>query len=119
VIKPWDKDWKELQMNFSYTFKNRPYEYHNGGLWPLITGFYIADLATRGRADAAQPFREAVHRANQLPMDGEQWSFPEYVHGKELTAGGTRWQGWSAAATIIAERCLGGEAVLRIREDGP
>jgi hypothetical protein len=32
VITPVDKDWKDLNITFSYTFKNRPYEYHNGGL---------------------------------------------------------------------------------------
>ncbi|MEX2365002.1 MAG: glycoside hydrolase 100 family protein, partial [Pseudohongiellaceae bacterium] len=36
VIHPPDRDWRDLQMTFSYTFKNKPYEYHNGGLWPML-----------------------------------------------------------------------------------
>jgi glycogen debranching enzyme len=114
VIKPVDDDWRELQMTFSYSFKNAPYEYHNGGLWPMITGFHVADLAARGKRDLARRHLDAIHEANALSMDGEPWSFPEYVHGKEHRAGGVRNQGWSAAATIIGTAALEGRPVLRL-----
>lgn len=106
VIKPVDEDWKDLKMTFSYHFKNRPYEYHNGGLWPLITGFYVAALASRGEHRRAERFAEGVHRANASAQEGEEWSFPEYLHGRDYTPGGTTHQGWSAAAAIIAEKTL-------------
>lgn len=114
VIVPRDKDWAELQMSFSYSFKNRPYEFQNGGLWPFITGFYVADLAARGEAGRAERFLDAVHRANALPMQGEPWAFPEYVHGQALKAEGTRHQGWSAAGAVIAHHALQGEQLFRI-----
>ena len=38
-IKPEDPDWHPR-----YTFFNMPGEYHNGGIWPFICGFYIAAL---------------------------------------------------------------------------
>lgn len=114
VIKPVDEDWEDLQVMFSYTFKNRPYEYHNGGLWPMVTGFYVADLAQRGLEEEARRFLSAVHRANALEMDGEAWSFPEYVHGQKLTPGGTRQQGWSAAGAVIGRHALSGDRVLSI-----
>ncbi|MFB6261288.1 MAG: glycoside hydrolase 100 family protein [Thiohalorhabdaceae bacterium] len=118
VITPQDRDWQELQMTFSYSFKNQPYEYHNGGLWPMLTGFRVAELAWRGDRDGAQRGLEAIHRANALPMDGEDWSFPEFVHGRELAAGGTRHQGWSAAAAVIGHHALEGMPVLRETRDG-
>ena len=34
------------------------------------------------------------------------WSFPEYLHGQKYTPGGTQYQGWSAAAAIIAHNSL-------------
>ncbi len=117
VIEPIDKDWEELQMSFSYTFKNRPYEFHNGGLWPMVTGFYIADLAARGRREAAQHFLAGIHRANALEMDGKPWSFPEYVHGRKFTAGGTHYQGWSAAAAVIGHHALQGVPLLQDDDD--
>lgn len=114
VIQPVDDDWQDLQMTFSYTFKNRPYEFHNGGLWPMVTGFYVADLARRGQHDRARRHLEAVHRANAMPADDTPWSFPEFVHGLQFTPGGTRHQGWSAAAAIIGHHALQGKAVFRI-----
>ena len=112
VIKPVDEDWEELRVMFSYSFKNQPYEFHNGGLWPMLTGFYAADLAQRGETDKARRYLAAVHRANALEMDGEPWSFPEFVHGRELTPGGTRRQGWSAAGAVIAQHALKGERIF-------
>ncbi|MCG6973156.1 MAG: hypothetical protein LJE66_08430 [Desulfobacterales bacterium] len=114
VITPVDKDWEELHIIFSYHFKNRPYEYHNGGLWPMITGFYVADLSRRGLMDAAREYLIGIHRANRMDMEGEAWGFPEYVHGKEHTPGGTRHQGWSAAAAVIGHNVLKGKEMFRI-----
>lgn len=116
VITPKDEDWDELHVTFSYTFKNKPYEYHNGGLWPMISGFYAADLARRGREEEAAAYLDAVNRANRMPMDGEGWGFPEFVHGKEHAPGGTRLQCWSAAGAVIAHHALEGKEVFRIDE---
>ncbi len=40
-IKPEDPDWHER-----YSLYNNPGEYHNGGIWPFICGFYVAALVT-------------------------------------------------------------------------
>jgi glycogen debranching enzyme len=116
VITPVDKDWKDLNITFSYTFKNRPYEYHNGGLWPMITGFYVADLARRNKQDAARRFLGAVHDANASEMNSENWSFPEYINGKNFIPEGTRNQCWSAAGAIIGHQALNGKKVFRIND---
>lgn len=118
VIRPVDEDWQDLQMTFSYTFKNRPFEYHNGGLWPMLTGFYVADLASRGHEARAKRFLEAVHRANALVLDDVEWSFPEYVNGKTFEAGGTPHQAWSAAAAVIGQHCLEGARLFKLRDHG-
>lgn len=114
VIEPVHEDWEELQVMFSYTFKNKPYEFHNGGLWPMLTGFYVADLARRGRTSEAKRFLDGIDRANALIMDDEPWSFPEFVHGLDLTPGGTRRQGWSAAASIMGHLALRGRTLFGI-----
>lgn len=114
MIEPLDEDWQHLQVTFSHTFKNNPYEYHNGGLWPMLTGFYVADLASRGKREDAARFRDGIHWANSLAADGEPWSFPEYVHGLHYTAGGTVPQGWSAAAAVMARHALEGKPVFRV-----
>ncbi len=117
VIKPVDKDWEELQMTFSYRFKNHPHEFHNGGLWPMVTGFYVADLVRRGRSELARDYLEGIHRANAMPMDGKPWGFPEFVHGADFTAGGNRHQCWSASAALMGHHALKGRKVFTIHED--
>ena len=117
VIKPVDKDWEELQITFTYSFKNYPYEYHNGGLWPMITGFYVADLARRGQTRTAGEYLDGINCANAMSMNGEPWGFPEYVNGKDFSAEGNRFQGWSASAAIMGHYALQGRKVFNIHED--
>lgn len=112
VITPRDEDWEDLQMNFSYTFKNEPYEFQNHGRWPLLTGFYVADLARRGAHDRARTYLEGLYRANALEHEGRAWSFPEFIHGQEHTPGGTSPLAWSAAAAVLGHRALGGEEIV-------
>jgi hypothetical protein len=114
VIDPVDKDWEELQITFSYTFKNRPYEYHNGGLWSMITGLYVADLARRQQLQRAEKFLQAINTANAMSMNDVPWSFAEYIHGKQHTPGGNQFQGWSAAATLIGTESINGKTLFRI-----
>jgi hypothetical protein len=120
VIQPVDEaDWKTLHRTFSYKFKNRPFEFHNGGLWTILTAFHAADLVRRGREEQARKYVGGIHRANALAFnDGEPWGFAEYVHGKKLTPGGTRHQAWSAAASLIGESVLGGEKPFKVGCDG-
>ena len=117
VIKPMDKDWDELKITFSYTFKNQPYEYHNGGLWPLISGFYIADMVQNGELEKAGRYLADLHRANRMDMNDQPWSFPEFIHGKNFTPGGNRHQGWSASAALMGHYALQGKKVFNIDED--
>ncbi len=114
VITPRDREWEELQLTFSFSFKNRPYEYHNGGLWPMVTGFYVADLVRRGREEPAGAYLDGINWANALPEEeGEAWGFPEFVHGRDYTPGGQRFLGWSAAGAVIGYHALAGIPVFR------
>lgn len=112
VIRPKDEEWEDLQMTFSHTFKNEPDEYHNGGLWPFVTGFYVASLARRGQMELASRYCDGIDRANREEMDGGGWAFPEFLHGKKGTPGGTHPMGWSAAASIIAHESLAGKSLF-------
>ena len=114
VIEPKDSDWEDLQMVFSHTFKNRPFEFHNSGLWPMLTGFYIADLAQRNKQDVAHKYLSAIDQGNAMTYNDAEWSFPEYFHGRLFTPGGTKHQGWSAAASIIGHHTLEGGSLFRI-----
>ena len=101
-------------MNFSYSHKNRPFEYHNGGLWPVISGFYVAALAKGGQKKRAEKFLDALNFAN-FKGQTEEWEFREFHHGKTKTPLGTKHQGWSAAGAVIAHFCTQGKPLFRIR----
>ncbi len=119
VITPVDTAWEDLQMTFQYDFRNHPYEYQNGGLWPMIGGFHSAERVGRD-GEAAKRLLTAVHRANALPHgeDHPEWSFPEFVHGEKHIAGGSADQGWSAAGAVIGEHALAGTRPFRIVDAG-
>jgi len=106
VIDPSNDEWDDLQMSFSFIFKNKPYQYHNGGLWQMITGFYVLDLARRGKRQRAEQYLEGINAANFRGKDGEEWGFYEFLHGKTFEPMGTRHQGWSAAAGVIGYHAL-------------
>lgn len=112
VITPRDEYWDELKMSFSHTFKNEPYAYHNGGLWPLVTAFYAASLMKRGKTTLARRYRDGIHAANRRERDGRPWAFSEYLNGRSHEPGGAHSMGWSAAAGVIADAYVEGERLF-------
>ncbi len=51
VIHPGNKDWREYYRNNNL---NLPEQYHNGGIWPFVGGFYVAALVKAGCMDEAR-----------------------------------------------------------------
>ena len=78
--------------------QNFAWQYHNGGIWPFVGGFWVAALARAGDRAAAQRDLARLARANAL--DG--WAFSEWLHGRTCAARGMRLQSWNAAAFLIA-----------------
>ncbi len=115
VIEQDDKDWKQLKVAFSYDFKNRPYEFHNGGLWPMLTGFYAADLAFRGQHDSARRYLDAIAAANSMEMGERSWGFAEFINGKDFSPGGNVGQCWSASAYLMAYSGLQNKPIFSIK----
>ncbi len=103
VIRRWSKDWDELKSEHLFEFKNKPYSYHNGGLWPMINGFYILALRKMGEKDLAEHYSRKITQANYLnPKKGGEWGFYEYLDGKKKTPKGTPHMAWNAAAQVFA-----------------
>lgn len=95
--------WKNLLTNYSFTFKNKPYLRHNGGIWPFLNGLYAAALRKTGRQDLAERYAEMVAEANRLHKEkNKEWGFYEYLHGKKHTPQGHPYMAWNAAGQIIA-----------------
>ncbi|OGK84768.1 MAG: glycoside hydrolase [Candidatus Rokubacteria bacterium GWC2_70_16] len=78
--------------------QNLEWQYHNGGIWPFVGGFWVAALAQAGERDRANAELAKLAHANAL--DG--WSFNEWLHGRTLAPRGMRGQSWNAAAFLMA-----------------
>jgi len=93
VIYEKDKDWDKLNNNYLFRLKNKPNEYHNGGLWGVAHGFY---LASKNSLDE----KEVFDFANILKRDN--YKFPEFYHGITLEGMGTEKLGFTAAGYLLA-----------------
>ncbi|MGH8290461.1 MAG: glycoside hydrolase 100 family protein [Steroidobacteraceae bacterium] len=82
--------------------QNEVWQYHNGGIWPMVGGSWIAALAAAGRLPQARLELEKLARACAL----RNWGFTEWLHGTNARPRGMPGQSWNAAAFLIAERAV-------------
>ena len=76
------------------------YDYHNGGVWPFVGGFYVCTLNALGKNSPEE--LEALARANEVFAHGETVGFNEWLDGKKGEARGQYGQSWSAGMYIAA-----------------
>jgi glycogen debranching enzyme len=82
--------------------QNAAWQYHNGGVWPMVGGFFVAALARCGRKRLAHA--ELVKLARACALD--EWAFAEWLHGRSSAPRGMPGQSWNAAAFLLAEHAL-------------
>ena len=82
--------------------QNFAWQYHNGGIWPFVGGFWVAALAATGLHEAAQRELVKVARANEVGT----WAFNEWLHGQTLAPSGMDGQSWNAAAFLFGHRVV-------------
>ena len=101
-IQPGAPDWRPRYERY-----NMPGEYHNGGVWPFICGFYIAAAVAAGMHAAAAKKLEAltklVRPARERPVD---FGFNEWFRAQDGSVQGQDWQTWSAAMYLYAAACV-------------
>jgi hypothetical protein len=101
-VKPVDPDWRER-----YSTYNQPGDYHNGGIWPFVSGFHIAALVAAGRRRLAEKkliaLTKLIKKANNHDVS---FGFNEWYKAQTGMPGGQDWQTWSAALYLYAARCV-------------
>jgi hypothetical protein len=101
-IRRTDPDWLERYEEF-----NRPGDYHNGGVWPFICGFYVAAVVAAGLPRLAErrlaALTELVHLSRDPDLD---WGFNEWINAHAGDARGNDYQTWSAAMYLYAAACV-------------
>ena len=104
VVRPIERtsaDWRPYMARHG---QNLAWQYHNGGVWPMIGGFWIAALARVGHHDAAGDALVSLARACALG----DWSYAEWLHGRTFEPRGMAGQSWNAAAYLLAEHIVRG-----------
>jgi hypothetical protein len=101
-INPEDPDWLPR-----YSLYNNPGEYHNGGIWPFICGFYIAALVAANRHTLAMEKLIALTRSVKISNSGKAgFGFNEWIKAQDGKPMGQEWQTWSAALYLYAAKCV-------------
>lgn len=100
-VEPNTPDWRDY-----YGTLNLPDQYHNGGIWPFIGGFYVAALVKAGRQADAEA---ALVRLAELNRSS---NFCEWCHGQTVEPLGVFEQAWSAGMYLYAAECVAAKRVL-------
>ena len=101
-INPEDPDWHPRYAEF-----NNPGEYHNGGIWPFICGFYVAALVAAKRYTLAKEKLVALTHCIKLSVSGNvEFGFNEWIKAQDGKPMGQDWQTWSAALYLYAAKCV-------------
>ncbi len=86
---------------FAKAHLNMPNQYHNGGIWPFVGGFYVAALMKCGRKSEAEHHLERLAQACKLGK-AHEWEFNEWLHKLSGKPMGAPRQLWSAAMYCFA-----------------
>ncbi len=97
-IYPGEQDFKEYMTKGR---QNYPWQYHNGGIWPFIGGFWVMWLA---QSDKELAQKELIRLAEANKLFG--WEFNEYLHGQHGTPMGVANQSWNMAMYLAAHTAV-------------
>ena len=82
--------------------QNSVNQYHNGGIWPFVGGYFVMALAHLGMREQAWAALARLAVVNQL----DDWRFTEWFHGRTCKPMGMAGQSWNAATFLLALRAL-------------
>ena len=101
-IKPEDPDWMPRYSKF-----NKPGDYHNGGIWPFICGFYVASLVAAKKYQLAEKKLIELTKLVKISVDNNiHFGFNEWYKAQDGRPMGQDWQTWSAALYLYAAKCV-------------
>lgn len=94
-IKEDSKLWRKYMDCHS---QNYPYQYHNGGVWPFASCFWVMALVKTGKKKEALAELEKIAEA----LSHNDWAFQEWFHAQTGRAHGMHGQSWNAGAFLLA-----------------
>jgi hypothetical protein len=101
-VKTDDPEWNERYAEY-----NNPGDYHNGGIWPFVSGIYIAALVAAKRYALAQEKLETLTQfIKKSRIEPVEFGFNEWIKAQDGKPMGQDWQTWSAALYLYAAKCV-------------
>jgi glycogen debranching enzyme len=79
--------------------QNLPWQYHNGGIWPFVGGFWVMALTAAGQRQEALQELEGLAQAAEV----NDWQFNEWFNGATGKPEGMPHQTWNAAMFLLAK----------------
>ena len=112
VIEEGHPDWPALRAYHLHGFRNRPHEYHNGGVWPIWLGWLALALAHTGRTGDLARLRALVEARLAAQAD---FAFEEYWHGLTGAPGGTPSMAYTATGLLFLRMADDASALALLR----
>jgi hypothetical protein len=101
-VRRGDPDWTPR-----YALYNNPGEYHNGGIWPFVCGFYVAALVAAKKYKLAEEKLVALSKIiKKSTRENLDFGFNEWLKAQDGKPMGQDWQTWSAALYLYAAHCV-------------
>lgn len=94
--------WDLLKDNCKYEFRNFPYEFHNGGSWSMVNGFFALGLLNHSEHEKSSIILENINKANAI----NEYSFYENFNTDTMAPNGVSNCAWSAAAAVLLHQAI-------------
>jgi len=97
VIQKQDAAWALLENQYNYSFKNEPYQFHNGGSWPVMSGILAMGL----QKQSAELARQIAQSYEQFLEQTDTFHFSEYISTNDFKPGGKQQMCFSASGYLF------------------
>jgi hypothetical protein len=97
VLTQGDWGYQLLENNFNYQFKNKPFHFHNGGSWPIFSGWLCMGLSMNNNQTMARKILNGFENNFLSSKD----PFQEYINPATLQQGGTSELCYSASGYLL------------------
>lgn len=98
VITPDMPAWQLLRNQYNYNFKNTPYQFHNGGSWPVMSGVLSMGLRFCASANLADQMKASYE---SFLAQTDHFDFSEYISVNDQQPGGKKDMCFSASGYLF------------------
>ena len=102
VISKDDPEWRDLELNYAFDFKNHPGHFHNGGIWPVMMGLFCMGLSNVGLTSLVEKVWGCYYELVQEDFN----SFYEYVDSNDFIPRGKRSMAFTASGIVFMQSAL-------------